>query len=45
MLAVLSVETCSREFVHVFKHYDPARRVTAAEQIERARAAVAKPAD
>ena len=32
-----SVETCSRDYVHVFKDYDPARRVTAAEQIQRAR--------
>ena len=32
-----SVETCSRDYVHVFKDYDPARRVTAAEQILRAR--------
>jgi len=35
-----SVETCSRDYVHVFKDYDPERRVTAAEQILRARTAV-----
>lgn len=35
-----SVETCSRDYVHVFKDYDPALRVTASEQILRARAAV-----
>ena len=36
-----SVETCSRDYVHVFKEYDAAGRVTAAEQILRARAGVA----
>jgi hypothetical protein len=35
-----SVETCSRDYIHVFKDYDAARRVTAAEQISRARHAV-----
>jgi integrase len=35
-----SVETCSRDYVHVFKEYDAARRVTAAEQIVRARASI-----
>jgi integrase len=40
--AGLSVETCSRDYVHVFKDYDPARRVTAAARIKRARAAVAE---
>lgn len=39
-----SVETCSRDYVHVFKDYDAARRVTAAHQIERARAALLKQA-
>jgi len=40
-----SVETCSRDYVHVFKDYDPARRVTAAEQIERARVAASRRSD
>jgi integrase len=39
-----SIETCSRDYVHVFKDYDPARRVTAAEQIARARAALRRDA-
>lgn len=34
-----SVETCSRDYVHVVKDYDPAQRVTASERILRARAA------
>jgi integrase len=37
-----SVETCSRDYVHVFKDYDRDQRVTAAERIRRARAAVAE---
>jgi integrase len=37
-----SAETCSRDYVHVFKDYDPAGRVTASEQILRARATVAE---
>ncbi len=39
-----SVETCSRDYAHVFKDYDAARRVTAAEQIARARAALTRQA-
>jgi integrase len=39
-----SIETCSRDYVHVFKDYEPARRVTAAEQIQRARAALLRQA-
>lgn len=35
-----SAETCSRDYIHVFKDYDQAGRVTAAEQILRARKAV-----
>jgi integrase len=35
-----SVETCSRDYVHVFKDYDPAQRVTATQQILRARETV-----
>jgi integrase len=37
-----SVETCSRDYVHVFKNYDPARRMSAAARIELARTAVAE---
>ena len=37
-----SVETCSRDYVHVFKDYGPANRITASERILRARAAVAR---
>jgi integrase len=35
-----SVETCSGDYVHVFKEYDPAKRVSASERILTARAAV-----
>ena len=37
-----SVETCSRDYVHVFKDYDPDNRISAAERIRRARAAIAE---
>ena len=37
-----SVDTCSRDYVHVFKNYEPARRITATARIEAARAAVAQ---
>ena len=37
-----SVETCSRDYVHVFKDYDRAQRVSAATRILRSRRAEAK---
>ena len=37
-----SVETCSRDYVHVFKNYDPAQRMSAAARIELARTDVSE---
>jgi hypothetical protein len=36
------VETCSRDYVHVFENYEPARRISAAARIEAARTAIAE---